>query len=97
MHDDRADEKGKGTKKRVIKRKRKSENYKNCLEAARIENKINHLEKNNADIDFLKEDQKEFRRNNKLIFKTQQRFKSEMLNVFTEENNKFVLSPKKCN
>ena len=39
------DEKGKGTKKCVIKRKRKSENYKNCLEAALTENKINHLEK----------------------------------------------------
>ena len=97
MHDDRVDEIGKGTKKCVIKRKRKSESHKNCLEAARIENKINHLEKNNADIDFLKEDQKEFRRNNKLIFKTQQRFKSEMLNVFTEENNKFVSSSKNCN
>ena len=83
--------------KSVIKRKRKSENYKNCLEAALTENKINYLEKNKADIDILKEDQKEFRKNNKLIFKTQQRFKSEMLNVFTEENNKTVLSSKKCN
>ena len=83
--------------KSVIKRKRKSENYKNCLEAALTENKINHLEKNKADVDILKEDQKEFRKNNKLIFKTQQRFKSEMLNVFTQENNKTVLSSKKCN
>ena len=83
--------------KSVIKRKRKSENYKNCLEAALTENKINHLEKNKADVDILKEDQKEFRKNNKLIFKTQQRFKSEMLNVFTELNNKTVLSSKKCN
>ena len=91
------DEKGKGTKKCVIKRKRKSENYKNCLEAALTEKKKNHLEENIADIDILKEDQKEFRKNNKLIFKTQQRFKSEMLNVFTEENNKTVLSSKKCN
>ena len=83
--------------KSVIKRKRKSENYKNCLEAALTENKINYLEKNKADIDILKEDQKEFRKNNKLIFKTQQRFKSEMLNVFTELSNKTVLSSKKCN
>ena len=83
--------------KSVIKRKRKSENYKNCLEAALTENKINYLEKNKADVDILKEDQKEFRKNNKLIFKTQQRFKSEMLNVFTELNNKTVLSSKKCN
>ena len=50
------DEKGKGTKKCVIKRKRKSENYKNCLEVALTENKINHLEENKADIDILKED-----------------------------------------
>ena len=33
------DEKGEGTKKCVIKRKRKSENYKNCLEAALTEKK----------------------------------------------------------
>ena len=30
--------------------------------------------------------------NKKLILKTQQRFKSERANVFTEENNKFTLS-----
>ena len=35
----------KGTKKCVIKRKLKFEDYKNCLEAAQIENEINHLEK----------------------------------------------------
>ena len=36
--------KAKGTKKCVIKRKLKFQDYKNCLEAAQIENKINHLE-----------------------------------------------------
>ena len=35
----------KGTKKCVIKRKLKFENYENCLEATQRENKINHLEK----------------------------------------------------
>ena len=35
-------------------------------------------------IDCLKRDQKEFIKNNKLILKTQQRFKSERHNVFTE-------------
>ena len=35
----------KGTKKCVIKRKLKVQDYKNCLEAAQIENKINHLKK----------------------------------------------------
>ena len=33
------DKKAKGTKKCVIKRKRKFEDYKNCLEAGKIENK----------------------------------------------------------
>ena len=40
------DKKAKCTKKCVIKRKLKFENYKNCLEATHLENKINHLEKN---------------------------------------------------
>ena len=39
------DKKAKGTKKCVIKRKLKFEDYKNCLEAAQIESKRNHLEK----------------------------------------------------
>ena len=34
-------------KKSVIKRKPKIEDYKNCLEAAQNENKLNHLEKTN--------------------------------------------------
>ena len=38
--------KSKGTKKRIIKRKLKFENYKNCVEATQLENKINHLQKN---------------------------------------------------
>ena len=38
------DKKAKGTKTCFIKRKLKFEDYKNCLEAAQIENKINHLE-----------------------------------------------------
>ena len=45
-----------------MKRKLKFEDYKKCLEAAQIENKINHLEKNKIDV--------------KLILKTQ-RFESE--------------------
>ena len=35
----------KGTKKCVIKRKLNFEDYKNCLQATQLENKINHLEK----------------------------------------------------
>ena len=39
------DKKAKGTKKCVIKRKLKFENYKNSLEAIQLDNKINYLEK----------------------------------------------------
>ena len=35
------DKKAKGTKKCVVKRKLKFENYKNCLEAIQLENRIN--------------------------------------------------------
>ena len=59
-----------------------------------MENKISHLEKNKIDVESLKKDQKEFIKNNKLILKTQQRFKSERHNVFTEEVNKIFFS---CN
>ena len=41
----------------------------------------------------IKDDQKDFLKNKKLILKTQQRFKSERHNVFTEEINKIGLSP----
>ena len=37
--------KPKSTKKRVIKRKLKFENYKNCLEATELDSKMNYLEK----------------------------------------------------
>ena len=36
------DKKSKGTKKCVIKRRLKFENYKNCLEATQLNNKINY-------------------------------------------------------
>ena len=51
------DEKAKNTKKCVIKRKLKFQDYKNCSEESRIENKINHLERKKIDEDSL-EDQK---------------------------------------
>ena len=41
-------------KKCVIKRKRKFENYKKVLEATQLDNKLNHLEKNQIDIDSIK-------------------------------------------
>ena len=59
--------------------------------SVQIENK-NHLEKNEIDVDILKVDQREFIENDKLILKTQQRFKSESHNAFVEEINKIALS-----
>ena len=47
--------KEKGTKKCVIKRKVKFQDYKNCLEAAQIEIK-NYLRKKKSDVDSPKED-----------------------------------------
>ena len=48
------DKKAKGTKKCVIKRKLKFENYKNCLEATQLESKINYLETKTTDRDNIK-------------------------------------------
>ena len=79
------DKKAKGTKKGITKRKLKFQYYKNCLKAAQVEKKINYLRKKKNDVDSLKEDQKEFVKNNKLISKTQQRFKSEKQNVLMKK------------
>ena len=57
------DKKAKGTKKCVIKRKLKFQDYKNSLEEAQTETEMNHLEKYKIDVDSLKE----FIKNNKLI------------------------------
>ena len=54
IDDGSEDKKAKSTKKCVIKRKSKFENYRNCLEATQLENKIKHLEKNKINIDSLK-------------------------------------------
>ena len=69
--------------KSVIKRKNRFQDDKTCLKAASTGNKINHLEKTKIDVDSLKEDKKNDK-NNKLILKTQQHFKRERHNVFTE-------------
>ena len=58
------------------------------IKIVQIENKIKNFEKNKIDAD----SPKEFIKNNKLILKTQQRFKCERHNVFTEEIHKIVLS-----
>ena len=85
--DSTEDKKAKGTK-----RKLKFENYKNCLEVTQLDNKIEYLEKNKINIDSLQKSKKQFIKNNKSILKTQQRFKSEIHNVFTKEINKIPLS-----
>ena len=66
----------KGTKKYVIKRKLKFEDYKNCIKATELENKVYQLERNKVNADSLKKDHKEFMKNNKLILKSRQRFRS---------------------
>ena len=76
----------------VIKRKIKFESHKNCSEATQLQNKINYLEKYIIDMDSFKEDLKEYIKNNKLILKTQQRFRCEKHNVYTDEINKILLS-----
>ena len=75
-------------KKFVKKRKFKFRYHKNRLEAGQIENKIDYLEKNKIVVDSLKE----FIKKNKLIQKTEQRFRREKHNVFTEQINEITLS-----
>ena len=58
----------------------KFQDYKSCLEASRIENKINHLKKIKLPLIVLKKINKEFINNNKLILKAQQLL--EMKNMF---------------
>ena len=63
-----------GTKNCVIKRELNVRTIKTINE-----NKIKYLEKNKINMDSYKKDHKDFIRNNKLILKTQQRFKSECI------------------
>ena len=78
----------KQTKKGVIKINLQFRDYEKCLNTSQIVNKKNYLEKKGIDVDSLKE----ITKNKKVILKTQQRFKSERHNVFTEEINKIALS-----
>ena len=56
--DNDENKKAKGTKKCVVKRKLKFEDYNHCLEATQLENKINQLEKTKVAIDSLEENHK---------------------------------------
>ena len=61
IDDSNEDKKAKDTKKFVIKRKLKFENYKNYLEVTQLDNKIKYLEKKNkTTLDSLKTNRKEF-------------------------------------
>ena len=53
IYDSSEDKKLKAQTKCDIKRKLKLENYKNCLGATQLKNKINHLEKRKINIDSL--------------------------------------------
>ena len=60
IDDGSGDKKEKCTKKCAIKTKLKFEKHESFLEAAPLENKINHLEKNKTDAHSLKKHHKEF-------------------------------------
>ena len=64
---------------------------KKCLKASQVLIIINYLERKEIDVDCLKEDKKELLKN-RVILKTQQRFKSERHIVFPEEISKIALS-----
>ena len=77
--------------KSLLQKKIKFKNYQNYLEATQLKNKVNHLEKNEIDVGCPEKDHKEFIKNNKLIPKTQQRFRNERHNVFPEEISKIAI------
>ena len=56
--DNSEDKKIKGTKKCAMKRKCEFENYRNFLEATKLDNKIKYLEKNKIDTDSIKKTMK---------------------------------------
>ena len=66
--------------------------YKPCLEVTQLENKINQLETYKLKVDSLRENFKEFLKINRLILKSQQSFRSEKHDIFTEQVNKIALS-----
>ena len=89
-YDDR-NKKAKKNKKSAIKWKFKFEGYKNCVETTQHLNEILYLGKNKLDVDSLRENQIELLKNNKLILKSQQRFRREK-HIFIEEFNKVAWS-----
>ena len=61
----------KGPKKCAMKQKRKFEQPKTCLEATQLGNGKNELEKHEVAVTDLKEDHKEFIKNNRVMLKSQ--------------------------
>ena len=83
--------KAKGTKKCVIERKIKFENYKKCLEATQLENKINYLEKNKVDIDNVTENSEEFIKTiNQYLKYSKSERRGERHNVFPEKLTRWL-------
>ena len=82
---DDKNENKKAKKKKTTLRFINIEDHKHCLEAIQTECKINHLEKHKVNIESL---------DNRLILKSQQRFRSEKHNAFTEEIKNIALSAK---
>ena len=62
IDDGSEDRKAKGAKKCVIKIKLKFDNYKNCLEATQLDNKINYLEKNKINVYSLKKSKRIYKK-----------------------------------
>ena len=58
------EQKAQKKEKCAMKRKIKFEDFKSCLEPTQIENKIKKLEKNQFDVNSLRENHKEFIENN---------------------------------
>ena len=53
IDDSSEDKKANGTKRCVIKRNLKFKNYKTCLDATQLNNKINYLEKKNKKLTYI--------------------------------------------
>ena len=83
----------KGTKKGVIKRKLKFQDYKNCLKAARLERKINYLEKKiKISVDCIKRHQKEIIMKN--FFEETIKISVENLKAYQKEHVKMIILKK---
>ena len=64
----------------------------NYLGEDQLEKEIKYLEKNKLGTDCLREDNKKFKRENRLILKSPYRFRSGTDNVFTDKIDKIELS-----